>query len=271
MMRVLVILMLVFYSGAQEIVFGDDSILNSSFILSDVRVQLESGSSVCATTSVNIRSGPSTSSSILFTAQEGEQLKVRSSDVLEGSGYRWIPVSGRGYDGYAAQHLITDCPDTGAGAAPCYSDTSSPRDKIVKAAWALYNQRANEHYTQDSRRWSGITNKVCPPSAPVYSDCSSAATWAYWVVFGKGNDFLNGQRWGAGYTGTLTSFGHIVSLSSAKPGDLVFYGTTSGSISHVSIYIGDGMTISHGSDPVGHIKIDSYGSLKRQQIRSYIN
>jgi hypothetical protein len=271
MMRVLVILMLVFYSRAQDFIFGDDTILNSSFILSQLNVELESGSSVCTTAAVNIRSSPSTDSSIFFTTLQGEQLRVRSSDVLEGNGYRWIPVSGRGYDGYAAQHLLTACPDTAAGAAPCYSDTSSPRDKIVKAAWALYNQRANEHYTQDGRRWSGIANNVCPPSAPVYSDCSSAATWAYWVVFGKGKDFLNGAKWTGGYTGTLTSFGRVVPLSAAKPGDLVFYGTSSGSISHVSIFIGDGMTISHGSDPVGHYKIDSYGSLKRQQIRNYLD
>jgi len=194
---------------------------------------------------------------------------VLSSDTPEGNGLRWIPVSGRGYNGYAAQNYLAACPSTG-GAAPCFGDTSSPRDKILTAAWALYNQRAMETYTQDGRRWSGITGSVCPPSAPPFSDCSSAVTWAYWTVFGKGSDFLNGQKWGAGYTGTLTNFGRVVQLADAKAGDLVFYGTCNGCISHVSIYVGDSMTISHGSDPVGYYKIDSYGSLKRQQIRSYL-
>jgi len=262
--------------------FGDDSLLNTSFskyylesnntieregVERVERVNMVAGSKVCTTTALNIRSSPSTSSSIYFTSNQGEELTVRSSQVLQGNGYNWIPVSGRGYDGYAAENFITPC----GVAAPCFSDKSSPRDKILQSSWALYNQRSNEHYTQDSRRWSGITNNVCPPSAPSYSDCSSASTWVYWTVFGKGNDFLNGQNWGAGYTGTLTNHGRLVQLSEAKPGDLVFYGTCSGCVSHVSIYVGNGMTISHGSDPVGNYPIDSYGSLKRQQIRNYLD
>ena len=46
-----------------------------------------------------------------------------------------------------------------------------------------------------SNRWQGITDKVRPPHAPTYSDCSSAATWTYWVTYGGGPDFLNGESW----------------------------------------------------------------------------
>eukprot|EP00762_Andalucia_godoyi_P007866 ANDGO_01285.mRNA.1 hypothetical protein len=139
------------------------------------------------------------------------------------------------------------------------------RQGVYTAAMALYNQRGSEIYTEGSQRWSGITDRVYPPSAPKYSDCSSAATWAYWTVYGKGPDFLNGENWSAGYTGTLMQHGRSVSLGSAQVGDLVMYGNP---VSHTAIYIGGGRVISHGEDPVCDCPID-YRS-DRSDIRSYI-
>jgi hypothetical protein len=239
------------------------------------------GDSVCTTTNLNIRSSPDTSASILFTANAGEQLSVSSTQTFTSNGLEWLQLKGRGYVGYAASKYLKACSGGGGGgggsaAAPCFSDRSSPRDKLMITAWALYNQRANGHYSQDMvKRWVGISGGVCAPAAPVYSDCSSSSTWVYWSVFGRETDFLNGQSWSAGYTGTLSQHGRLIDLSAAKPGDLVFYGKAVGSISHVSIYAGkkDGvdMTISHGSDPVGYYPIDAYGSLKRLQIRTYLD
>jgi len=115
---------------------------------------------------------------------------------------------------------------------------------------ALYNNRAKEHYTQGSSRWSGITGRVHPPNAPPYSDCSAAVSWAYWTVFGGGPDFINGDSWRGGYTGTLSSHGRLVTCSSMIVGDLSFYGK-GGKISHVAMSMGNGQVVSHGSDPVG--------------------
>merc|ERR1740121_332053 len=112
------------------------------------------------------------------------------------------------------------------------------RIALMKAACALYDHRANEHYTQGSKRWNGITNKKVPPQAPDYSDCSSAASWVYWTVFGQGTDYLNGQNWKAGYTGTMTSHGVSISLKDAHHGDLVFYGGSKSVPEHVAIYAG---------------------------------
>lgn len=142
------------------------------------------------------------------------------------------------------------------------------RTALMVAANALYNERANEQYTEGSERWSGIDQKVYPPKAPPYSDCSAAVTWIYWTVYGKGTDFLNGESWSAGYTGTLIDHGKAVAYSAAQPGDLVFYGSTADHITHTAIYIGNGQIISHGSDPVLKGSID-YRS-DRQFLRSYI-
>jgi len=150
----------------------------------------------------------------------------------------------------------------GGGGVP--SGTSAQRKGLYDAAMALYNHRASEHYTQGSSRWIGITNKVRPPNAPTYSDCSAAATWCYWTVFGSGPDFLNGQSWKAGYTGTMSGRGHSVGCSSMQIGDLSFYGHP---ISHVAISIGNGKVVSHGSDPVGIYSYNYRSDLN--QCRSY--
>jgi cell wall-associated NlpC family hydrolase len=114
-----------------------------------------------------------------------------------------------------------------------------------------YFERANEHYTEGPKRWSGITGKVCPTKAPEYSDCSSFVTWIYWTLFGNGNDFMNGEGWSGGYTGTLDQHGTQVpmSVNDLQIGDLCFYYHP---MHHVAIYVGGGKVVTHGMDPVGY-------------------
>ena len=68
--------------------------------------------------------------------------------------------------------------------SPC-SSSGTLYQLIANAANALYNNRAHEHYTEDmTKRWSGISSRICPPNAPPYSDCSSAVTWIWWTAIG---------------------------------------------------------------------------------------
>ena len=130
---------------------------------------------------------------------------------------------------------------------------NAARDLLKSAAMAMYNHRAQAHYTRDwSLRWYGINHNVHPPNAPKYSDCSSAATWVYWTVFGRGKDFLNNEGWKAGNTDSMIKHGRTVPLSQLRIGDLVFYGHPVG---HVAIFVGNGMVISHGGDPVCHCSL----------------
>lgn len=57
------------------------------------------------------------------------------------------------------------------------------------------------------------------------------------------------------YSGAQANCGTTISLSDAKPGDLVFYGKGQ-TISHVAIYIGNGQVI-HASSPTTGIKISN--------------
>jgi hypothetical protein len=143
--------------------------------------------------------------------------------------------------------------------------TLTVRQQALSAARLVYDHRYSHYYTQDSRRWQGIANKVRPPRYPTYSDCSSFVTWCYWLSRGGSSDIMNGQAWRAGYTGTLTNHGTRVSLSNMKPGDLVFYGFP---VNHVAIYVGGGRVISHGHDPVGLYSV--YYRRDVNHARSYV-
>ena len=120
----------------------------------------------------------------------------------------------------------------------------SARQKIVTSAIFGYNVRASINYTQSWLRMYGVRNKIRPPRIPRWEDCSSFATWLYWLAGVRDPNGLgfNGQGW----TGTLQSRGRRISLNQLQPADLIFYGP--GGNSHVTIYIGFGKCISHGSN-----------------------
>jgi len=197
-----------------------------------------------------------------------------SSDFTPDSDYRTdqqisygnTPYSdGHGDDGHAAGF---DPNSANPASYPhnCFGgDTSHPRDKIVQAAMALYNNRASGRYSEDDQRWSGIAGNVCPPGSPPSSDCSSAVTWIYWTVFGNGPDIVNDANWSYGSVQTLVQHGNEVTMAQAQPGDLVFYGSTHDALSHVAIYVGSGKVVSHGKDPASDRLIGNY-----KMIRSYI-
>lgn len=119
------------------------------------------------------------------------------------------------------------------------------RQVIVNAALFGAQREPYIHYTQSSSRMYGVRNRIRPPAIPRYEDCSSFATWCYWLAGAADPNGLgyNGQ----GYTGTLAAHGRRVSTSELRPGDLVFYGGGF-PYTHVVVYIGRGRVVSHGSE-----------------------
>lgn len=121
------------------------------------------------------------------------------------------------------------------------------RRAIVAAAMLGYAHRSTIHYTQTPLRMFGVRFKVRPPKVPPYEDCSSFATWCYWVAGAKDPNGPAFNYNGYGYTGTQINAGRQIPSSALKRGDLVFYGSRSVP-SHVAIYVGDGRVVSHGSE-----------------------
>lgn len=144
--------------------------------------------------------------------------------------------------------------------------TTSKRDNVVAAAMFGYENRASIHYTESSWRMYGVRNHIKPPGIPRYEDCSSFATWCYYVA---GLPDPNGYGYdGLGYTGTLTHHGTSIALINAKPGDLVFYGGSFGIPSHVAIYVGNNRVVSHGGESGPDLLPVTYRGIT--EIRSYI-
>lgn len=153
------------------------------------------------------------------------------------------------------------------GAIPKRDDEGpdDPRARIVAAMTLLYHHREAVHYTMSGRRMQGVRMKLRPPKFPVWEDCSSSATWAY---FAAGCPDPNGLGYnGFGYTGTLSRRGSAVPTDQAKPGDLVFYGG-GWPFHHVAVYAGHGRVLSHGSEGGPYLLPIDYRT-DRAMIRTY--
>lgn len=141
------------------------------------------------------------------------------------------------------------------------------RDRIVNTAIYAVLRNAQIHYTQGSERMYGVRNHIKPPKVPIYEDCSSFATWCYWVA---GAPDPNGLHYnGYGYTGTQISHGHRVVHPS--PGDLAFYGWGyNGAPKHVALCIGGVRIVSHGSESGPQIRSNIDYRSDFRECRSYI-
>lgn len=142
--------------------------------------------------------------------------------------------------------------------APVLQHVSSRDEKIQlgleTAVYAAHHEWLTG-YTQTYLRWAGMHMAPLPaPPQPSWADCSSFVTWVYWVAHLPDP---NGLEYRAGFTGTLATHGFRVSFTSLKPGDLVLYGGPY-PYRHVTIYIGNGLVVSHGSQSGPHIASTFY-------------
>jgi hypothetical protein len=120
------------------------------------------------------------------------------------------------------------------------------------ANWLVRVAKGRMIYTQGADRMEGVREKIRPPNWPHHADCSSLATWIYWV---SGYPDPNGRGYdGFGYTGTLDDHGVRVSRANIRLGDLVFYANPD----HVAVYVGRGRVVGFGhqggpdNDPIGY-------------------
>lgn len=137
------------------------------------------------------------------------------------------------------------------------------RQVIVSTAMHGFSNRYGIHYTQSWMRMQGVKQRLRPPAYPKYEDCSSFATWCYWVA---GASDPNGLGYnGYGYTGTLANNGRKISSAYMKPGDLIFFGRYPHN--HVTIYVGNGRSVSHGNEAGPQLLTWNYRTVNH--VRSY--
>jgi len=144
------------------------------------------------------------------------------------------------------------------------------RRRLRRTALNAARNRGAIHYTQGFRRWDGIRlHRRGPGHYPNYADCSALASWLLWDAFKHvrmNNDIVNGARWTGGFTGTMLRHGKHLSRPTLV-GDCVFYGSWPNG-SHVAIYIGNNLVVSHGSEAGPLIVRWNYRSVLA--VRRYI-
>lgn len=120
------------------------------------------------------------------------------------------------------------------------------RHRVLAAAWEGYLKRDQIHYTMGPRRMSGVRDKILLPNVPPYEDCSSFATWCYWVAGALDPNYFGFN--GYGNTGSQFPHGKHVDVAHARMADIAFYGWSNGEPEHEVIWAGNGMVVSNGSE-----------------------
>jgi len=131
-------------------------------------------------------------------------------------------------------------PDLFGGTVKAYTDYDIPEEYLSDETFAAMITEA-EKYLGYPYVWGG--------SSPLTSfDCSGFVSWV-----------INHSGWDVGRLGAqgLYNICTPVSAANAKPGDLIFFTGTYDAgvpVSHVGIYVGDGMML-HCGDPIGYADI----------------
>lgn len=179
--------------------------------------------------------------------------KIKVTSIYDRDAHRTMVNCG-GFDRWGAYLM---------GLAPV---KQSLQQKIVATALFGRDHSSEIHYTQGASRMGGVRNKIKPPRVPSYEDCSSFATWCYWVAGAQDPNGLNYD--GYGYTGTQVRRGRKV--TTAKAADLVFYGNVGGSVpTHVAVSVGAGKVVSHGGESGPVLALVSY-RRDLHSIRRYV-
>lgn len=169
-------------------------------------------------TDVRFRSGASTTASILGSVNTGDKLTVT------GVSGEWIKVkNSAGSEGYVHSAYI----DCATGYVPAAAAGSTLGEQVAETA---------KQYLGCPYVWAGMS--------PSGFDCSGFVNYVY---------KLYGYSMSRVAQDIYSNDGAWVDKASLRPGDLVFFGWSAYSVSHVGMYIGDGQFIHASSSSTGVI------------------
>lgn len=184
---------------------------------------------VADTDGLNVREEANTESTVLTQVLKGEEL-----EYVETLG-EWIKISLDGEEAYVAAEFVT---------------VEEKLETAITMTELLYGEGVSDvrvDLVEYAKQFVGNPYVWGGTSLTNGADCSGFVL----SVFKKYGITLSHSSKAQANEGTK------ISLSELKPGDLVFYGNSSGSINHVAIYIGGGQVI-HASSPKTGIKISKY-------------
>lgn len=182
----------------------------------------------------NVRSGPSTSTSIVKSAPKGETC------FIIGFNCGWFKVSYNGNKGYVRSDLVTmlECP---------YSNYGSPGNTYKEPGGGSSNNNnsssAGSKIVSCAKQYLGYRYVYGGSSPSTGFDCSGFAQY----VFKQCGYTIGRTTTQQNQNGT-----RIANRSDLKPGDLVLF-ASGGSFTHTGIYIGNGQFIHASNSSTGVI------------------
>ncbi len=186
-------------------------------------VESASGTGTIRGSYVRVRSGASTSSSILATVHTGTTM------TITGTTGEWYQVSYNGQTGYVYKSYLVDSADADSGSGSTGGSTSAGEAIVAKA-----------------KEYLGVPY-VYGGTSPSGFDCSGLVYYVY-----KQLGYSVYRTASAQY-----SNGRSVDRSELQPGDIViFYNSGMSAIGHAGLYIGDNQFI-HASSGGGKVQINS--------------
>ena len=184
---------------------------------------------IAETDGLNVRDDASTTGAVMTQVLKGEEL-----DFEEDQG-EWIKISMDGEAAYVASQ---------------YVKVEEKLDTAITMTELLYGQGVSDvrvDLVEYAKQFLGNPYVWGGTSLTKGADCSGFVLSIY-------------KKYGvklSHHAATQANEGTKISASELKPGDLVFYANSSGSINHVAIYIGGGQVI-HASNPKTGIRISKY-------------
>ena len=209
------------YVSAEYLFTGPEAVLAARDLVKTVARVTTNG--------VNVRDGASLDSKVYTQVPEGEEL-----EYLEDLG-EWVKVSIDGEDAYiSAEYVVVE----------------SKLNTAITMSELLYGQGVSDvrvDLVEYAKKFLGNPYVWGGTSLTKGADCSGFVQSVF-------------KHYGISLSRTSreqAKNGTKISASDLKPGDLVFYSNSSGTINHVAIYIGGGQVI-HASNPKSGIKISKY-------------
>lgn len=197
-------------------------------------------SSVETTANLNLRSGPSTSKSILRTMPEGSIVKV--IDGVASNGF--IKVQHNGLQGYAAYRYLRAAAGGSTGGGGTGGSGSSKRDNAIAVAktgvgfsywWGGGRWLASGATSSNSGRCTGSCPN-CSHSGSYGADCSGYVAKVWQVPASNTNVATNSHPYSTAdfYSGTGGGQWSSISRSSIQKGDAMVY--RSGGAGHIVVF-----------------------------------
>lgn len=213
----------------------------------DLAVETASLMAIVNTDMLNVRTEPTTDSSIWTQISKEERYPVL--EQMDG----WVQIELDTEDSDKA-YISTRDNNVEVRYALAEAIKFSPLEEAAQAAASLRSQIVNYalQFVGNRYVWGGtsLTNGV---------DCSGFTMQVL-------------KRFGISlphYSGSQAQMGKAVSSSEMRPGDLIFYANSRGVVNHVAMYIGNGQIV-HAASRRSGIKISTWNYRRPKTIRNML-